>query len=404
MDSFTQVVLGAAVGETVLGKKVGNRAMLWGAIGGTLPDLDVIGNISTDQLGALAYHRAISHSFTFAIIAPLALGWMIHHLYREKGGARWWRDMGVAWGILLIILTIGAFVLPIPAGGAVATGLAASTVMLLPALAVGLRERHRKRPSENPNASWKEWSWLMFWAIFTHPLLDCCTTYGTQVFQPFSDYRVGFNNISVVDPLYTLPFLICVLMVTRLARNSPRRRLVNYIGVGISSAYLLFSFYNKSRIDNAFEASLQKEEIAYHRYMTTPTLLNNILWQGVAEGDTAYYYGLYSLWDDDPYIEEFRVIPKNHDLLKGHMEDRSVQILRWFSNDYYSIVPLSNGRLQFNDLRFGLIKRGPEDRGNFVFKFILEPEGEQLIGHQAEASRRDLDGFFGYLLERIQGN
>ena len=42
MDSLTQIVLGAAVGEVVLGKKVGNKAMLYGAIAGTIPDLDVL--------------------------------------------------------------------------------------------------------------------------------------------------------------------------------------------------------------------------------------------------------------------------------------------------------------------------------------------------------------------------
>ena len=41
MDSLTQIVLGAAVGEAVLGKKIGNWAIFWGAIAGTVPDLDV---------------------------------------------------------------------------------------------------------------------------------------------------------------------------------------------------------------------------------------------------------------------------------------------------------------------------------------------------------------------------
>jgi len=45
MDSLTQIVLGAAVGEAVLGKKVGNKAMLYGAIAGTIPDLDVVANL-----------------------------------------------------------------------------------------------------------------------------------------------------------------------------------------------------------------------------------------------------------------------------------------------------------------------------------------------------------------------
>ncbi|MEC8133776.1 MAG: metal-dependent hydrolase, partial [Bacteroidota bacterium] len=45
MDSLTQIVLGAACGEATLGKKIGNKALLFGAIGGTIPDLDVfVGN------------------------------------------------------------------------------------------------------------------------------------------------------------------------------------------------------------------------------------------------------------------------------------------------------------------------------------------------------------------------
>ncbi|MEL6140713.1 MAG: metal-dependent hydrolase, partial [Bacteroidota bacterium] len=55
MDSLTQIVLGAAVGEATLGRKVGNRAMLWGAIGGTIPDLDVFANLATDPVSSLAY-------------------------------------------------------------------------------------------------------------------------------------------------------------------------------------------------------------------------------------------------------------------------------------------------------------------------------------------------------------
>ena len=39
MDSITQIVLGAACGEIALGKKIGNKAILFGAIGGTIPDL-----------------------------------------------------------------------------------------------------------------------------------------------------------------------------------------------------------------------------------------------------------------------------------------------------------------------------------------------------------------------------
>jgi inner membrane protein len=52
LDSLTQIVLGASVGEAVLGKKVGNKAILWGAIAGTIPDLDVILRSFTNEISA----------------------------------------------------------------------------------------------------------------------------------------------------------------------------------------------------------------------------------------------------------------------------------------------------------------------------------------------------------------
>ncbi|MBK7944863.1 MAG: metal-dependent hydrolase [Flavobacteriales bacterium] len=80
MDSLTQIVLGAAVGEVVLGRKVGNKAILWGAIAGTIPDLDVLARSLFDPLRANEIHRGITHSILFsAAMAPvLALAEAAH--------------------------------------------------------------------------------------------------------------------------------------------------------------------------------------------------------------------------------------------------------------------------------------------------------------------------------------
>ncbi len=56
MDSLTQITLGAAVGESVLGRKVGNRAALVGAICGTLPDLDSFIPYH-DAVATVTFHR-----------------------------------------------------------------------------------------------------------------------------------------------------------------------------------------------------------------------------------------------------------------------------------------------------------------------------------------------------------
>ena len=83
MDSLTQIVLGAAVGEIALGKKVGNRALLWGAVGGTIPDLDVFFGAFLNPLQELATHRGFSHSIVFAILGAFLFGWIIHFIYQS---------------------------------------------------------------------------------------------------------------------------------------------------------------------------------------------------------------------------------------------------------------------------------------------------------------------------------
>ena len=76
MDSLTQIVLGASVGEAILGKKIGNKAMLWGAIAGTIPDLDVLLRYFTDEISSTQMHRGFSHSIVFAVLIAPLLGWI----------------------------------------------------------------------------------------------------------------------------------------------------------------------------------------------------------------------------------------------------------------------------------------------------------------------------------------
>ena len=83
MDSLTQIVLGAAVGEAVLGRKVGTRAMLWGAIAGTIPDLDVFLRYFTDPITATEMHRGFSHSLVFAIMMAPILGSLANRIHKN---------------------------------------------------------------------------------------------------------------------------------------------------------------------------------------------------------------------------------------------------------------------------------------------------------------------------------
>ncbi len=99
MDSLTQLTLGAAVGEAVMGRKVGRKAMLWGAAFGTLPDLDVFLPFG-DPVKDFIYHRSFSHSiFVLSLLTPLFV-WLILKLHPKLAGYK------KGWGALVWLCLI----------------------------------------------------------------------------------------------------------------------------------------------------------------------------------------------------------------------------------------------------------------------------------------------------------
>ena len=250
-------------------------------------------------------------------------------------------------------------------------------------------------------ATRKEWTWLFFLSIVTHPILDCFTTFGTQLFSPFSNVRVSWDNISVADPLYTIPLFMGVLIASFISRSNKKRQIANWVGIGLSSAYMLFTFYHKTQFDKIFEESMAREGIEYNRYMSGPTILQNFLWLGVAETDSAYYHGYYSFFDENKTVKKFSKLSKDHELI-SHLEDRrEIKILKWFSKDYYNIIRRKDGRLQMNDLRYGSFNESFEDENDYIFKFILtEKDGELEVDESREGREVDGDAFKEYF-ERV---
>lgn len=80
MDTLTHTVLGACLGDAIAGKKMGKRAMVWGAVANNLPDIDVVTSLWMSQADGLLAHRGFTHSFLFALVmTPM----MAYPLYRR---------------------------------------------------------------------------------------------------------------------------------------------------------------------------------------------------------------------------------------------------------------------------------------------------------------------------------
>ena len=174
------------------------------------------------------------------------------------------------------------------------------------------------------------------------------------MFAPISDYRLAFNNIAVADPVYTVPFLLCMIILMFFKRQNNTRKLWLKLGIGISSVYMIFTLINKLYVDSVFKSSLAEKGISYNRFSAQPSILNNILWYGIAETEENYHVAFYSLLDISDQFSEWQVLPKTRDLTSENFED--IKDLAWFSNDYYNVTKLEDGDFLYKDLRYPLVK------------------------------------------------
>ncbi len=109
MDSATQILLGAAVGEAVMGRRVGPKAMAWGAACGLFPDLDILIPLG-DAVKNFTYHRGASHSlFVLALLTPLVVKLIVkRHPQTAEHRRRWFALVFLAFAthVLLDCFTV----------------------------------------------------------------------------------------------------------------------------------------------------------------------------------------------------------------------------------------------------------------------------------------------------------
>lgn len=336
VDSLTQATLGAAIGELVLGKKLGNRAIVWGAVFGTLPDLDVLMNPLFDTAGKLWWHRGPSHSLVVMTAASLLLA---------RPLARLWQSDRVG--------SIRA-------------------------------------------------AWFVFLVWSTHVLIDCFTSYGTLVLWPFNGARVAFNNLSIIDPLFTLPMLFALMWIAflRQPKQLPKRRRINLWGMGLASIYVGLSFGAKAIASHGFEQDLERRKAVCERRIESPTLFNILLWRSVAEFPDEFWVGYRSLLDNPSGAVRWTVYPKGHDSAAGVEAKRELAIVEHFSSGWWIARPHAKGLwigdLRFSEMRTWETRDGMVDhRLPFAWDLLTRREDERL---RPKVRRR---GEVGEMLKRL---
>ena len=242
MDTITQGLLGAVTGQLGFRQKIGRETSYVAAIAAVLPDLDILLQPFVTLSGAeyehyeqynhAVMHRGLTHSLLFVPVAAALLA-----------GTWWWfRRNGT----------------------------------------------HRK--------SFGLLFACMFAAQLSHPLLDWCTSYGTQLLSPFTSQRYALDLLPIVDFVYT-PLLVLTLLscyvVRRATKQSTRATLTTaWIGFALSLAYVTLAAVNHQRAI-AFAAAQWQQEDAHYATLQQPDKATTISKTHTARLDKQKIYRAY---------------------------------------------------------------------------------------------------------------
>lgn len=118
----------------------------------------------------------------------------------------------------------------------------------------------------------------------TSGLLDACTSYGTHLLWPFSETRIAWSIIAIVDPVFSLFLLISLIIGYKYYKPLAPR-----VGLMLAGSYLLLGVWqHQSALQSAFELAEQRNHDV-QRIIVKPTLANLVLWRSVYQSNDRFY-------------------------------------------------------------------------------------------------------------------
>ena len=335
MDTLTQIVLGAAVGQATARKRIGRAALAIGAVGGLIPDLDVFAAGALGPLGEWQYHRGITHSLFFGPVVGPALG------YGLWAALRRWRAQSplaapMALGPIVAVLTL---------------------------------------------------------ALVTHPLLDLFTVYGTQLLAPFSNARFAIPAVPIIDPVYTL-LLVAALAVGLLPRVGRGAHVAAAAALTLSSAYLFYGWSQNQQAEALARRQLAAEGVRMADIRAYTTMFQPWLRRLVIHEPAGLRIGFVSTWAPDSIAWTcLRPAPQDA-VLDTALETEHARVLTWFAGGQVWPQRWRDGEgrvvVRLTDLRYGA--PGSTIAGWWGIDVTLTPEGQVADARRIAVPRAAISG------------
>ncbi len=337
MDTMTQGLLGAVTAQLGFRERIGRDASWVAAATAIVPDLDVfirpVMNLTGMEVGDLTmmyHHRGISHSLlmTPVIAAAVAgLWWLARRRISRNANAS---DRSGADADLKFAQT-------------------------------------RRRPT----------FWMLyaccFVAALSHPLLDWCTSYGTQMLSPITNTRYAIDAVPIVDIFYT-PALILTLLVCRLVRKFKAKPGRVAIIVGITGFVLSTGYLAAGLVIGRHIRSTTAKTLNLNHARAYPMLGTILLWRVTADDDDAWYTARHNILFSRP-LERSRFARRakvHNEWISRARRLEEIKTYEWFAMGQMRAAYSRRDGLhvvEFHDMRYGATPGGPDSMWPLLVTF-----------------------------------
>lgn len=187
----------------------------------------------------------------------------------------------------------------------------------------------------------------------SHGLLDVCTSYGTLWLWPFSNRRIAWDLISVVDPLFTLPLLAFV--AATVVRRRPGWAIA---GILWCLCYIGLGYVQHERAVTAAAALAADRGHAPTAIEAKPSLGNLLLWKTIYADNGRFYVDAIRAGrsvkifagDERLILDTARDFPW---LDSASQQAKDIERFRWFADGFVVLDPDRPNRIL--DLRYSLV-------------------------------------------------
>ena len=209
--------------------------------------------------------------------------------------------------------------------------------------------------------SGREWLILLLACLYTHFLLDLCTSYGTQLLWPLSDHPFALSWVFIIDPAYSVPLLaLSLYLLFRPGDPVPLLRHRSSIVLLGTTLYLGLGGVMHTLADHHFRHALQALGITpaqLQGYTVQNTPFNILQWQAIAVDVTGDRVAYWSALSPQIPVRWQQYQPSALERIATEWVSHHPEFirLRKFSKNLYRITMTADGSvLYYIDLRFGV--------------------------------------------------